>query len=235
MLLECTDVLQKCYDMNFVLVIVKTIIRIIEWTVPIIIIVLGTVDMIKIVVKGDDEKTIKDGRTRLIKRIGFGVLIFVIPFLVRLVLNTLNELLKDDSDVNAGSWIDCWNNVGNDAYFIDEGCDNIYENDDPCNKPNAVDTECNPLKSGSSEGSGSGSTSSTSDESSGKSGSTKECTCPSDTSETEDGECRGNTFKTDSKEDCENGCSSNMTRYSAMYDRNDDIYICYCYYAKNCS
>lgn len=105
-----TDAIQMCCDVQPFLRIIKLIISLIQWTVPLVLIVLGTVDMFKAVASGD-EKVIKDVQSTFIKRLIYGAAIFLVPFFVRLILNFVNNnLIYDNSGlVDSSSWIDCWN------------------------------------------------------------------------------------------------------------------------------
>lgn len=105
-----SEAIQMCCDAQIFLRIIKLIIRLIQWSVPLIIIVLGTIDMIKVVATGD-EKVANDVKSTFIKRLIYAVAIFLVPFFVRLVLNLVNDnLIHDGSGLeSATSWIDCWN------------------------------------------------------------------------------------------------------------------------------
>ena len=85
-----TEAIQMCCDAQIFLRIIKLVIRLIQWSVPLIIIVLGTIDMIKVVATGD-EKVANDVKSTFIKRLIYGVLIFLVPFFVRLILNFVNN------------------------------------------------------------------------------------------------------------------------------------------------
>ena len=104
------DAVQMCCDIQPFLKIIKLIISLIQWTVPLVLIVLGTVDMFKAVASGD-EKVVKDVQSTFIKRLIYGVIIFLVPFFVRLILNFVNNnLMNDGSDLaSPTSWISCWN------------------------------------------------------------------------------------------------------------------------------
>lgn len=117
----CTEAAQMCCNIRPFLNAIKIIISIIQWSVPILLIVLGTIDMFKAVTT-NDEKDIKAAQSTFIKRILYGLAIFLVPFLVRLVLALVEDnIVKDDSVLN-DSWLSCWNgNVNCGA------CKDIYE------------------------------------------------------------------------------------------------------------
>lgn len=133
LILACEELKQMCYNIKPVLVVIKYLIQIIQFSVPAILVVFGTIDMFKAVTKAEDEKIVNEARNTLIKRLIYGVLIFLVPFLVQLVLNFIEDnLVKDDEYTSATAWVSCWNNVTEDEYFSE--CDDIF-------KPTRTDTE----------------------------------------------------------------------------------------------
>ncbi len=80
--------------------------------IPIILIVMGTIDLGKAVLSSDD-KEIKAGTSRLIKRAIAAIFVFFIATIVTLVMGLFAKSGADqNSDVTGtGSWADCWNDV----------------------------------------------------------------------------------------------------------------------------
>lgn len=102
------DVESSCCELQPFLKILKLVISILQFSIPLLLIVLGTFDMFKAVTSGD-EKVISDVRSGFIKRIIYGVIIFLVPFFVSLILNLVNDaLISDDGLVKSTTWIDCW-------------------------------------------------------------------------------------------------------------------------------
>lgn len=79
----------------------KMVIRVLQIAIPIGLIVMGTIDMGKSVITGD-EKKIKENQGKFVKRIISAVIVFLIPLIVNLVLNFV---VTGNSE-----WIECWNN-----------------------------------------------------------------------------------------------------------------------------
>lgn len=79
----------------------KMVIRVLQIVVPIGLIVMGTIDMAKAVIAGD-EKKMKEAQKPFIKRIIAAIIVFLIPLIVNMVLSFVT---KGNSE-----WIDCWNN-----------------------------------------------------------------------------------------------------------------------------
>lgn len=90
-------VLAVCNGLEAVVSVVKFILEIIRWVVPIILIVLGTIDLVKAVVAGKDDD-IKKHQQTLIKRIIAAVIVFLIPMLVSILMGWIGN---DD-------WKTCW-------------------------------------------------------------------------------------------------------------------------------
>lgn len=78
----------------------KMVIKVLQIAVPIGLIVMGTIDMAKAVIAGD-EKKMKEAQKPFIKRIIAAVIVFLIPIIVNMILSFVT---KGNSD-----WIDCWN------------------------------------------------------------------------------------------------------------------------------
>lgn len=78
----------------------KMVIKVLQIAVPIGLIVIGTIDMAKAVIAGD-EKKMKEAQKPFVKRIIAAVIVFLIPIIVNMILSFVT---KGNSD-----WIDCWN------------------------------------------------------------------------------------------------------------------------------
>lgn len=78
----------------------KMVIKVLQIAVPIGLIVMGTIDMAKAVIAGD-EKKMKEAQKPFVKRIIAAVIVFLIPIIVNMILSFVT---KGNSD-----WIDCWN------------------------------------------------------------------------------------------------------------------------------
>lgn len=80
--------------------IVKLIMNVICIIVPIVLIILGTLDLFKAVTAGKDED-IKKKQQTLIKRIIAGVIIFLVPTIVTVLMNL----------IGVSDWKTCWNDA----------------------------------------------------------------------------------------------------------------------------
>lgn len=96
--------------------IVGYVVAIIKWVVPLIIIALGAVDFFKAMIANDDKEISKAGQ-KLIKRIVFGVVVFLIPTIIKAfigVLEITNGIEKDE-DTNFGACTKCIADPFNDC------------------------------------------------------------------------------------------------------------------------
>lgn len=120
-ILDCTAAEEMCTNLQPFLNVIKVLLGIVRWTVPIVLIVFGSIDMFKAVTKAEDEKSIQDARRSLIKRIIYGVVVFLVPLIVNIVMELIDEGVTTTDEVTATTWVSCWNNT------IDTSkCDDIY-------------------------------------------------------------------------------------------------------------
>lgn len=89
---------------------VKGIFKLIQFVIPIGLIIMGSIDLGKAVLSSDD-KEIKQATSKLIKRAIAAVAIFFIVLLVELVMGLISDANTDagKSEGNSESWISCWN------------------------------------------------------------------------------------------------------------------------------
>lgn len=95
-----------CTELQPVIKFLKAILSIIQWGVPILLIVMGSIDLGKAVMASDD-KEIKGATSKLIKRAIAAIAIFFIPLLVNLLIG-----MVADSGAKEGNFINCWNDSG---------------------------------------------------------------------------------------------------------------------------
>ena len=119
---ECTEAAELCKNIEPFLNVVRIFLDIVCWSIPIILIIMGSIDMFKAVTKADDEKILQDARRKLVMRIIYGVAVFLVPFIINLIFEVLDGILPKDDIVNGTTWISCWNGTieGMDS------CSDIY-------------------------------------------------------------------------------------------------------------
>lgn len=98
-----------CNGLEQLVVIVKFVLKIIQWVVPVVLIVLGTIDLVKAVIAGKDDD-IKKHQQTLIKRVIAAVIVFLVPLIVSILMGWIgNE-----------DWKTCWTNAeGNLSEIFD--------------------------------------------------------------------------------------------------------------------
>lgn len=89
-------------EMANILAIVRFALTVIQWVVPIILIVLGTIDLVRAVIAGKDED-IKKHQQTLVKRLIAAVIVFLVPLLVTLIMGLLGPT----------DWRNCWEDAKN--------------------------------------------------------------------------------------------------------------------------
>ena len=93
----------------------KGIMPIIWIGIPIILILMGTIDLGKAVISSDD-KEIKASTGRLVKRIVYAVIIFFMVTIVQLVMSIITKSGDEDlidTSKNGYSWKKCWQEAAN--------------------------------------------------------------------------------------------------------------------------
>ena len=83
---------------------------IIQIGIPLLLIVLGTIDLGKAVISSDD-KEVKGAQSRLIKRCIYAVAIFFVATLVIILMDLVAGAVgTEDPDIgDTSSWYECWN------------------------------------------------------------------------------------------------------------------------------
>ena len=97
-------------DFLAVLRIVRWVIDIICFAIPIILIILCILDIAKIVTAGNiDDKLKKEVTNKVVTRIIFAVLIYLVPTIIGLIFRLI-PIDQNDRDIKVGNatWNDCW-------------------------------------------------------------------------------------------------------------------------------
>ena len=100
------EFLIQCSDIQPVINFVKAIFTLIQWLIPVGLIIMGSVDLGKAVLSSDD-KEIKQATSKLIKRAIAAVAIFFLVLLVELVMGLVSDS-QTNGDKSSESWISCW-------------------------------------------------------------------------------------------------------------------------------
>lgn len=92
-----------CHDTLQVWELIGSIVKIVQIAIPVIIILLGTIDLGKAVMAGKDDE-IKGAQKMFIRRLIYGLAVFFVVFIVRAVFNVIAE----SSDATSGSGKECF-------------------------------------------------------------------------------------------------------------------------------
>jgi len=96
-----------CGDMNAIVGIVRGILSLIQIGVPILLIIMGSIDLGKAVMSSD-EKEIKGASSKLMKRAIAAIAVFLVGSMVVLIMNMVSD--RSGGEANTADFIACWNN-----------------------------------------------------------------------------------------------------------------------------
>lgn len=102
--------LDICADLGPLINLIKHgIIPLIQIGIPIVLIILGMLDLGKAVVASKEDE-IKNAQKMLIKRCMYAVAIFFVVLIVQVVFGLLSSTGDKDISSTSTSWVDCWDN-----------------------------------------------------------------------------------------------------------------------------
>lgn len=104
--------LDSCAGLGPIVRLIKLgVFPVIQIGIPIILIIMGSIDLGKAVLSSDD-KEIKASTGRLIKRVVAAIAVFFIVTIVTLVINWATSYTEDNQNGNdIASWSSCWNSI----------------------------------------------------------------------------------------------------------------------------
>ncbi len=100
-------ILFNCSEIQFLTNIIGYIFTIMQWVVPIFLVVLVSIDVAKIAINPDEKKK-SEVMAKIGKRIMYAVILFLVPLLVRLIFSMLGNSFNFDN-----SWWGCINKALN--------------------------------------------------------------------------------------------------------------------------
>jgi len=102
-----------CDDLVVPIAIVKGILGIIQFAIPVLLIIMGTIDLGKAVMSSD-EKEIKGAVSKLTKRAIAAVAVFIVAALIVMVMNMVSDAAKKDTKAgDPGNFVTCWTKTEN--------------------------------------------------------------------------------------------------------------------------
>lgn len=97
-------------EFAFIFNILHFLYKAIVLIIPIVLIVLVIIDVFKVVVSAD-EKTKKEAGSKIVKRLIYAVILFLVPTLISLLFRVLDDNAPSDYGVNgSSSYSDEWKN-----------------------------------------------------------------------------------------------------------------------------
>jgi len=100
--------LDACTDILPIIKIIKNgVLPIIQIGIPILLILMGSIDLGRAVISSDD-KAIKESTSRLVKRCIAAIAIFFIVTIVRLLTNIVANNADDADTDGSKNWASCW-------------------------------------------------------------------------------------------------------------------------------
>ncbi len=96
-----------CATIAPIIRIIRTVLDIIQIGIPIILILMGTIDLGKAVLSSDD-KAIKESTSKLVKRVIAAVAVFFVVTIVKLIMGIISDSSVDDGHTSNQNWLTCW-------------------------------------------------------------------------------------------------------------------------------
>lgn len=112
-----------CYKTATTWQFIGQMLFILKILIPIVIIVLGSIDLGKAVVLSDD-KAIKSASSKLLKRVVLGIIIFFVPLIIKFIFSMIS-FVSEDMRNDYMNCIDCLTDPYNNCDTSYEG--NIYK------------------------------------------------------------------------------------------------------------
>lgn len=98
-----------CHGIDSIVTFIKKkVFPLIQIIVPIILLALGTFDLVKAVI-ASDEKKIKEAQSTFIKRAIYAALVFFVTTIVTVFMSVIAKGTTDE--VNPDGWAECWNSI----------------------------------------------------------------------------------------------------------------------------
>ena len=101
----------SCNNIGFLLRIIAEILFYVRIVVPILLVVLVIFDLVKVVVGGADDKAKKEATNKIVKRLIYAVIVFLVPTLLNFIFKTIEKYGPNDGNGTSTSWVSCWTEV----------------------------------------------------------------------------------------------------------------------------
>ena len=118
---------------------VKFILTLIRWAIPIVLIILGSIDMFKAMASGEDKKA-DEAKKTFIRRLVYAVVAFLIPFIITLTFDVVASIIDNDKSASLddlknqskrdGNFFECWDGTNKTSYYDDDEDEEIYDEEE---------------------------------------------------------------------------------------------------------
>ena len=95
-----------CSDIGFVINIVKWLIKLIQFGIPIILIAMVIFDLVKVVATGTEDQA-KKSTTTIVKRIVWAVVAFFVPMLIGFIFKNISNGSSSGGLAGPVEWMKC--------------------------------------------------------------------------------------------------------------------------------
>ena len=96
-----------CQELGPVISILKAVVKLFQFGIPILLIIFGMIDLGKAVIASKEDE-MKKAQSTLIKRAIYAVAVFLVVFVVTLLMNVVADNAEDSG---ANDWKSCWKKV----------------------------------------------------------------------------------------------------------------------------
>lgn len=100
-----------CEDIGFIVRILAKLVKLLQFLIPILLIVLVMFDLFKVVTSQADDKAKKDASNKIVQRVIYAIIIFLVPT----IINFLLASIIPKTNGNYPDWYSCWNRYYNET------------------------------------------------------------------------------------------------------------------------
>lgn len=103
--------LEGCYSgLKPIMTLAGYVIFVIQIGIPIVLVILGSIDLGKAVIESKEDE-VKKAKKTFIRRLIYAVAVFAVVWIVKLVIGFIPTILGDEYSGGTNNWNACWNCV----------------------------------------------------------------------------------------------------------------------------
>ena len=92
-----------CEDLIPFFRVLRYILNLIKWGIPIVLIVMVTIDLVKVLT--GNEKDFSNVKSKIFKRVLYSIIIFIVPTIISLIFRNIGRSVSTGDLTNATDWI----------------------------------------------------------------------------------------------------------------------------------